>query len=157
MKKQSRKILGWREDERGELVPVYSEKEIEVNEPKVGIFFYVDDEIIMDAVAIEHGEPYGAAIQHGGHYEFWERLVPKTLPERKFKSRSYDAYPRGRMVFFPKEKKFVLYGDRCISTDEYSLIAEKFGLDGILDEGFTIGIEHDHHYKCARCNKTFLD
>jgi len=149
MKRTAKAIIGGRADEHGEIIPIYAEKEFE---PKVGIFFFVDDEILMDTVPVEDGEPYGDAIQHGGHYEFWERLVPKTLVESRFKARAYDAYPRGRVIFFPKMKKFVLYGDRCISTDEYGLVAEKFDLDLVLTEGIEIGIEHDFDYKCIQCN-----
>jgi len=115
------RIIGYKEDESGEIVPVVDEI-LPDPVPKVGIFFFVDGEIIMDTVPVENGEPYGDAIQHGGHYEFWEKLVPKTLAERRFKARAYDAYPRGRVVFFPNRKKYVLYGDRCISTDEYGII-----------------------------------
>jgi hypothetical protein len=154
MKRTGKAITEWREDEQGELIPVYSEEEFE---PMVGIFFFVDDEIIIDSVPVEDGEPYGEAIQYGGHYEFWEMLAPRTLSERRFKARAYDAYPRGRVVFFPDRKKYVLYGDRCISTDDYGIIAEKFGLDLVLTEGYEINIEHDLHYKCSRCNDSFLD
>lgn len=45
--------------------------------PKVGIFFIVDGESLVDAVPLEAAEPYGDALQHGGHYEFWESLVPE--------------------------------------------------------------------------------
>jgi hypothetical protein len=84
--------------------------------PKVGIFFFIDNEILMDAVHIEKGEAYGDAIQHGGHYEFWESLKPNILAERKFKARAYDAYPRGRVVYFPKKEKYIIYADRCIKN-----------------------------------------
>lgn len=48
--------------------------------------------------------------------------------------------------------EFILYGDRCISTDELGLFAEKFDLDLIFDEGLEIGIDYDFDYKCAQCN-----
>ncbi len=151
------KIVGYKEDESGEIIIPVVDESLPNPIPMVGIFFFVDDDILMDAVPVEDGEPYGDAVQHGGHYEFWERIAPKTLAERKFKARAYDAYPRGRVIFFPKKKKYVLYGDHCISTDEYGLVAEQFGLNGIFDEGMEIGIEHDLHYKCARCNLHFLE
>jgi len=120
---------------------------------KVGIFFFIDGEILLDAVPVENGEPYGNAIQHGGHYEFWETLVPKTLTERKFKARAYDAYPRGRVVYFPEKNKYCIYHDRCLKLNtDVTTVIEKFGL-----EGADIELEKDEHYKCAGCNPYFMD
>lgn len=120
--------------------------------PKVGIFFYVDGEIIIDAVPFESGEPYGEAVQHGGHYDYWDALIPKTLVERKFKARAYDAYPRGRVVYYPKRKIFRLYSDRCLKADDLNAVKEKFGLETVKVE-----FETDEHYQCAKCNPNFLD
>lgn len=115
----------------------------------VGIFFYVDGDIIMDAVPAGLGEPYGEAVQHGGHYEFWDALIPKSLSERKLKSRPYDAYPRGRVVFFPRKNLFLLYADRCLKKDAINEIKDKFGL-------VTFECGTDEHYRCAACNPNFL-
>lgn len=121
--------------------------------PKVGIFFFVGDQMIIDAVAVEQGEPYGDAVQHGGHYEFWERLVPKDIAERRFKSRAYDAYPRGRVVYFPKRKEFCLYHDACLMLErEIREIVEGFELVGVKTE-----LMRDAHYKCEGCNKYFME
>ena len=120
---------------------------------RVGIFFFVDEEILMDTVPAAKGEPYGDAIQHGGHYEFWESLVPKTLAERKFKARTYDAYPRGRVIYFPKKRKYRIFYDPCLKLNvELIIVAEKFGLSSVDKE-----FENDEHYKCSRCNPYFLD
>ena len=121
--------------------------------PRVGIFFFVGKEILMDAVPAAEGEPYGDAIQHGGHYEFWESLAPKTLAERKFKARPYDAYPRGRVIYFPKKKKYRIFHDLCLKLNvELIIVAEKFKLADVDRE-----LENDEHYKCSRCNPHFLD
>lgn len=120
--------------------------------PKVGIFFFIDDSILTDAVPIEKGEQYGNAVQHGGHYEFWESLMPKTLKERQFKARAYDAYPRGRVVYFPNEKKYCIYADTCLEMKNIVLVKEHFEL---IDE--YIELQTDEHYQCARCNPYFLD
>lgn len=121
--------------------------------PKVGIFYFVDNKILMDAVPIETGEPYGDAIQHGSHYEFWEKLVPKTLIERKFKARAYDAYPRGRVVYFPAKDKYRIYHDKCLKKNvELANVEEQFDLKGV-----NIEFGKDEHYRCAKCNPYFLD
>jgi hypothetical protein len=143
----------WREDENGEIVmaPV-----AETQNPKVGIFWIVDTErgedIIHDAVLVGQGEKYGAAIQYSGHYEYWENLKPKSPAEVLFKSRPYDAFPRGRIVFFPAKKRFIIYADRCISAEELSQIMDTFEID---DFDFTV--KEDEHYRCAECNPHFVD
>ncbi|MDI6728513.1 MAG: hypothetical protein QMD44_06250 [Thermodesulfovibrionales bacterium] len=122
-------------------------------EKKVGIFFFVENEILMDAVPVANGEPYGDAIQYSSHYEFWESLVPRTITEREFKARAYDAHPRGRVVYFPKKKKFCIYHDACLKSNaELSKVVENFGLKD-MDAEFA----NDEHYKCAGCNPYFLD
>jgi hypothetical protein len=120
--------------------------------PKVGIFFFIDNSILVDAVPVEKGEQYGNAIQHGSHFEFWESLVPKTLTERQFKARAYDAYPRGRVVYFPNEKKCCIYADTCLERKNIVLVGKQFEL---IDED--IELQTDEHYKCAGCNPYFLD
>jgi hypothetical protein len=36
-----------------------------VGVPKVGIFFVVDDQLLLDAVPVEQGDPYGDTIGYG--------------------------------------------------------------------------------------------
>ena len=121
--------------------------------PKVGIFFFIGEQILIDAVSVEHGERYADALQHGGHYEFWERLVPKDIAERSFKSRAYDAYPRGRVVYFPKRKEFCLYHDACLRPErEIREVIEQFELAGAKIE-----IMENEHYKCEGCSRYFLE
>jgi hypothetical protein len=121
--------------------------------PSVGIFFFVDSVIVLDQVPVERGEPYGNAVQYGGHYEFWERLRPKTRMERKFKTRAYDAFPRGRVVYFPSKNKYVIYYDECLGLSvELKAVTQKFEL-----EGRDITFAKDEHYKCSKCNPYFLD
>lgn len=80
-------------------------------------------------------------------------MVPETLTDRRFKARAYDAYPRERVVYFPKRKKFLIYHDACMKLNaELSKVIENFRLEGIDSE-----FENDEHYKCAKCNPYFLD
>jgi hypothetical protein len=118
--------------------------------PKVGIFFIIENQILMDAVPAKNGEPYGDTLGYGSHYEFWNNLVPWNLIEKKFKKRAYDAFPRGRVVFFTQEKKFVLYADKCLKQNKTKWIAEQFGLSDVV-------LKRDEHYQCAKCNRLFTD
>jgi hypothetical protein len=141
----------WREDETGDIVRV---PVVVIRNPKVGIFWIIETEhtedIIYDAVLVSQGEKYGDAIQHAGHYEFWENLKSKSPAEVLFNGRSYDAYPRGRIVFFPAKKRFILYADRCISTDDLGRVLNTFEID---ESDFAI--KDDEHYRCAQCNPFF--
>jgi hypothetical protein len=121
-----------------------------VGAAKVGIFFLVDDQLLLDAVPLEHGDPYGDTIGHGSHYEFWDAFIPRTELERRFKTRAYDAYPRGRVVYFTQKKRFVVYADRCLGRDTLQRLAEQFG---IAEPVFA----RDEHYQCATCNPFFVD
>lgn len=117
------------------------------NHIKVGIYWYVNGTVIGEAVPLEKAETYGDALQHGGHYEFREKLIPDTSPEKKFKCRAYDYYPRGRMVFFPKRMTARLYVDRCLTPDAIAEVLRFFGHNECRLE-----IELDEHYQCAGCN-----
>jgi hypothetical protein len=129
---------------QGKLIPRYSEVAIE---PRVGIFFFVDGEIIMDAVPVEKGERRGDAIQHGNHYEFWKSLEPTNSYEEKFKAGHVDRYPRGRVDYFPSKNQFCIYYDPCLELNvEIIVVSEKFDLEGV-----DIELENAENYKCANC------
>ena len=95
---------------------------------KVGIFFVVKNDVIFDALALQQGERCDNFIEHGGHYEFWDKLIPRNAIEETFKDRAYDAYPRGRVVYFVREKNFRLYSDTCLSPKDLQLVKDVFGL-----------------------------
>ena len=117
---------------------------------KVGIFFKVENNFIIDAVPVANGEPYGEALQHGGHYEFHEQLRPASMIERRFKSRDYDFYPRGRVVCFPGTHTYRLYVDPCLTKVDILLLIKLFELTDALIE-----TARDEHYRCARCNRAY--
>jgi hypothetical protein len=119
---------------------------------QVGIFWLVDKEILTDAVCLSRAEPYGEALQYGGHYEFWDSLKPKTATQQRFKARAYDAYPRGRVVYFPKKKAFVIYADTCLIREDINAVARHFKI-----ENLQFKIQTDEHYQCAGCNPYYAD
>ncbi|MEI7638811.1 MAG: hypothetical protein WCJ37_15980 [Syntrophus sp. (in: bacteria)] len=108
--------------------------------------------VIHDAVLVAKGEKYGAAIQYSVHYEFWEKLKPKSPSEILSKSRPYDAFPRGRIVFFPTKNMFIKYADRCISAEEFNYIMDKFEIDD-----FDFMFKDDEHYRCAEYNPFYME
>jgi hypothetical protein len=119
---------------------------------KVGIFFKIESKFLIDTVDVENGEPYGEALQHGGHYDFHQSFNPSLPHERRFLLHDYDYYPRGRVVFFPKTNKFVLYADPCLSANDIQQVMNLF----YLSEQ-TVEVAEDQHYRCAQCNKNYLE
>ncbi len=119
---------------------------------QVGIYWVVAGQIIGDAVPLAQAEPYGDALQHGGHYEFWSDLQPESTAERQLKTRAYDFWPRGRLVFFPQRGTARLYVDPCLQNDDVDAVREFFG-----HSNPRIEIAWDEHYRCAECNHHYLD
>lgn len=119
---------------------------------KVGIFWCVDGIIVSDAVSLKRGEPYGGAVQYGGHYDFHESLEPVNPHEYRLKAHDYDYYPRGRVVFFTIKNCFALYADPCLSVEDIQKVTSLFGL-----EKQTVEIRGDDHYRCASCNAAYLE
>ncbi len=120
--------------------------------PRVGIFFKINTDFLIDAVPLTDGEPYGDAVGYSGHYEFHEILEPSTPSECRFKMHDYDYYPRGRVVGFPKKNSFTLYTDPCLTPDDVSRVISLFALDGQ-----TVEVAGDEHYRCSACNKSYLE
>lgn len=118
---------------------------------KVGIYFVVKGQVIHDSIELDNAEPYGNAMQFGGHYDFHEALNPRSKYEYMFKNLPYDYFPRGRVVYFTHTKVFRIYHDKCISKTCIQEVLELFGLADM-----DIEIELDEHYKCAKCNPNFL-
>lgn len=118
---------------------------------KVGIFFKVENQFLIDAVPVSKGEPYGEAIQYGGHYDFHEQLVPVTPLEFRFKARDYDFHPRGRVVYFPSSNLTRIYIDKCLGKEDTKQLLVLFDLSTSQIE-----IAMDEHYCCACCNKFYV-
>jgi hypothetical protein len=88
--------------------------------PAVGIFWRVNDVLVVDRSTLDEGEPYGDCIGHAaGHYDRWEewralgaaRLNAAGYPADIVPT-EYDQWPRGRIVYETPARRFVLYADR---------------------------------------------
>lgn len=119
---------------------------------KVGIFFKVSSGFLIDIVPVGGGEAYGEAIGHGGHHDFHLNFRATIPMERQFKAHDYDYYPRGRVVYFPSRNAFTLYADPCLTSDDFNRLKNLFGLGGQVVE-----VASDEHYRCARCNKFYME
>jgi len=109
--------------------------------PSVGIYWVVNNELISDKVALERAEPYGDALQYGGHYEWHEELVPRTRSEWLLKKLPYEYWPRGRVVYFTLRNVYRIYISPRISRGMVEEIVYLFGLREQVYE-----VEYDDHY-----------
>jgi hypothetical protein len=111
----------------------------------VGIFWVVDGKLILDASPLGEAEPYGECLGHPrSHIDQWEvlRSNGQVYPDSE-----YDEFPRGRVTYNVKQRKFHLLLDICIRRNALivSSITEAMYLpkDTIIDS--------DQHYRCPKC------
>jgi hypothetical protein len=94
--------------------------------PAVGIFWRVNGVIVIDRTTLDEAEPYGDCITHAaGHYERWQewqalgigQLAAMGYPAH-IASTEYDEWPRGRIVYETKTRRFALYADRRLQKPD---------------------------------------
>lgn len=112
------------------LAPPKKSNDVVADEPPcVGIFWgcpTAEDglELLADKTPVSQAEEYGDCITHSmGHAEFWGQLsrIPAWKLERQGISLAphwckYDLVPRGRVVFWPRVGRFVIYADRRLQS-----------------------------------------
>lgn len=113
--------------------------------PSVGIWwFYYDEVLFADAVAVENGLPYDECITGLlDHADFWEQLFEKgELNKLPLNLQSeYFYIPRGRVVFHKDTGRFtILHGG--LKKRELNKIRKFFCLPKELSDSDT-----DFHYK----------
>jgi hypothetical protein len=115
----------------------------------IGIFYYFDQHVHARPEALGKAEVYGELKTTSfSHLEFWENELKKNMPW------DYDYFPRGRVVYGLKSRKYTLYIDRCLNDPEIiRSIAAEFGLSG--KNG--VGVRFDEHYQCHRCNRDYVE
>ncbi len=113
---------------------------------KVGIFWIVNGELIADMVPLSHASEYGNALEHGGHWEYWDKLLPQTSNQFLLKDHEYDRFPRGRVLYFKNKEQVVVYADRCLwSLQIQSKLQAAFGIHS------SFKFVADSHYRCPSC------
>jgi hypothetical protein len=124
-------------------------KKIIVRQPgKVGLYFYIDNEVLDDSVNLEGSEVYGdCKIGKSSHVDVWDERYEKIY------KKPYDYYPRGRVVYKYKEAKFIVYKDKCIGERGLSQILKAFD----IQHNKNVAIETDEHYVCKTCNTDYFE
>lgn len=119
--------------------------------PSVGIFWRVEDVLVIDRSTLDNAEPYGDCITHAsGHYERWEEWSVLSRAQRAsagFPDRiaysEYDQWPRGRIVYEKPKRRFVLYADRRLQQPAIiEALRSAFGL-----EDAEVIVKSDAHYR----------
>lgn len=114
-------------------------------EPRIGIFFLVGRNLLIDSTALSKAGLYGEFLIHeGDHITFWPRLVKQGA----FPDVEYERFPRGRVAFNAKTEQFTLLADKCI-------LKKKSVVKEILKR-LNLPARHtktnsDLHYRCFRC------
>jgi hypothetical protein len=120
-------------------------------EPAVGIFWLVDNVLVVDRSILSEAEPYGECITHAaGHYERWgewRALDRSSLAALGYpsliRSTEYDQWPRGRVVYETTTQRFMFYADRHLQKRETIAVLKKaFGLSEA-----DVVVKSDAHYR----------
>jgi hypothetical protein len=107
--------------------------------------------ILTDLTSLAEAEPYGDFLtHHRGHYEVWTKWKkPRAAPIANqfilnaISEHEYETFPRGRIVYDTKKRRFILYADRRLQREQtIAAIADKFDLaPGTFD------VCSDEHYR----------
>ncbi len=109
----------------------------------VGIFFVVNNQLLLHKCSLEEAEKYGDFLNYPqSHMEIWDQYYYK-----KFKV-DFDYFPRGRIIYNINEKTYYIYIDKCLVNDIKNL--------GIIPQNEKVKILNDFHYKCHKCNKNYV-
>jgi hypothetical protein len=113
--------------------------------PHVGIFWLLNGKLIIDSMPLAEAEPYGDHMTHPrSHIDVWGqwRLVGKVPGESE-----YEEFPRGRVMYNTKTRRFTLLADKCILRDKgiISKIMSALSLPKTTKTGT------DEHYRCTHC------
>jgi hypothetical protein len=113
-------------------------------EARVGIFWVVNGKSLIDSTPLSEAEPYGDYLTHPrGHAEVWEQYqqtgaVPSDI--------EYEEFPRGRVMFDTRTKRFTLLADHCILKEK--ILVRKIMQAVHLPRNTELGA--DAHYRCSR-------
>jgi hypothetical protein len=122
----------------------------------VGIFWGIPGPdrswaILTDATLLAQAELYGDFLTHPrGHYDVWaEWQSPRGAPDadrsnvKAILEQEYETFPRGRIVYHSKDRRFILYADRRLQQPHtIAAIASKFRLIA-----GTFDVRSDEHYR----------
>lgn len=112
-------------------------------ENRVGLFFVVNEELLLHSCTLEEAELYGIFANYPlSHDKVW-----RTKYQRKF-GVDFDYFPRGRIVYNKEKQLYLLYYDSCIEEEAKQM-------QKLFPEGRCI-LSRDEHYQCHSCNHGYV-
>ncbi len=116
-------------------------------EPRVGIFWLLGDgSLLVDSTSLAESEPYGECLTHSrSHIDKWTEFQRQGIVARDIE---YEEMPRGRVVYDTRQKRFAIYGDRCILRRK--VVIRKIMAAMNLPKKRTEA-SPDEHYRCSTC------
>jgi hypothetical protein len=114
-------------------------------EPRVGIFWLVDGKTLIDSTSLNEAESYGDHLTHPrSHYEVLTLFQQGgTVPADV----EYEEFPRGRVMYNAKTRRFMFLADRCILPDKSVVRRIMSQMD--LPKG--AARDTDSQYRCSAC------
>lgn len=109
---------------------------------KVGIFWYINNclfPIVQYSEKSELSDLTEKVDSDLSHIVCWDIFFGDVSPDI-----DYSTFPRGRVLYDLREKRYIFYADVCIPN---SVISEY----AIKTETLPFVIERDDHYKCDNC------
>jgi hypothetical protein len=114
-------------------------------EPRVGIFWLIDERLVIDTTPLSEAGTYGDfRIYEGDHVTHWAEMERRGEVPR---GSAYEEHPRGRVNFNTKTKRFTLLADACILRKKN--VVKKLMRLLLLPEDTALST--DEHYRCFRC------
>lgn len=112
----------------------------------MGICWLVAGKLLIDSTSLSNAESYGAFKVHAGdHCSVWEKsqrigAVPADA--------EYEEFPRGRVMYDTKTRRFRLLADKCILKDQ-GVVSKIIASMNLPSKNTDIGT--DDHYRCFDC------
>jgi hypothetical protein len=120
-------------------------------EARVGIFWIVDGELLIDSTLLSEAEEYDDfRIHPRDHISVWETFQQNGTVPREVE---YEESPRGRVMFDTRTKRFTLLADHCILKDK--ILVRKIMQALHLSRNTELGA--DSHYRCSSCSGRKVD
>ena len=116
------------------------------SEPRVGIFWLFDGQLIIDSTPVPDAEPYGVRMTHAiSHIDHWTKLQERGKVPGYVE---YEEPPRGRVVMDTQTQRWIIYADVCIRQSAMAS-SEIFGSFNLPTD--KTDFRNDGHYRCAVC------
>ena len=116
------------------------------SEPLVGIFWWFNGKLILDASSLSQAEKYGDCLTHSrSHIDHWTDLQRRLeIPIEV----EYEEPPRGRAMWNVLSRRSLILADRCILRNK--TVLDKIMRTMRLSTGDT-DTDTDAHYRCFHC------